>query len=357
MNILYLMHIDWLWIKQRPQYIAECLSRDNYVYVLYEKNYNIDQSVNKEEQRMKIIPFYRIKGEYRSNIIHFFNSVLRKKNIKKICKNKKIDVIYVTSPSMCDSIPKNFKGQIIYDCMDDHLAMVNTKAKNKLFKWEKKLLNNVNKVIFSSDHLSKVIINRYNLNHLNYKVIRNGFSLMESVQTNNNLEVNNKKFNICYFGTVSDWFDWKIIDDLLKLNNDICFHIFGPIKTDNCYNVEDKIICYGPVKHTDLYSYTKEMDCFIMPFIVNDIILSVDPVKLYEYIYFNKNIVVPYYPEIKRFEKFVYYYNTLNQLDEIIKELKLTKKIKYTDLERNEFLQCNSWDYRCNEILKFIDED
>ena len=39
-TILYLMHIDWNWIKQRPQYIAEGLSKKYRVIVMYKHTYN-----------------------------------------------------------------------------------------------------------------------------------------------------------------------------------------------------------------------------------------------------------------------------------------------------------------------------
>lgn len=53
---------------------------------------------------------------------------------------------------------------------------------------------------------------------------------------------------------------------------------------------------------------SRNMDCLIMPFILNDIISDVDPVKLYEYISMGKNIISVKYREVKRFEKFVYFY-------------------------------------------------
>ena len=48
----------------------------------------------------------------------------------------------------------------------------------------------------------------------------------------------------------------------------------------------------------------------MMPFILNELIESVDPVKLYEYINFEKNIICIKYDEILRFKDFVYFYNT-----------------------------------------------
>ena len=41
-----------------------------------------------------------------------------------------------------------------------------------------------------------------------------------------------------------------------------------------------------------------------MPFVINEIINAVDPVKIYEYINFNKDIIMCYYDEVRRFNKY-----------------------------------------------------
>ena len=66
-----------------------------------------------------------------------------------------------------------------------------------------------------------------------------------------------------------------------------------------------------------------------MPFVVNDIILSVDPVKLYEYLNFNKNIISVHYPEIDRFSDFVNFYNSNKELISVIFKLMNDNSHKY----------------------------
>ncbi len=48
---------------------------------------------------------------------------------------------------------------------------------------------------------------------------------------------------------------------------------------------------YGPIDDDKLYKNVQNFDCLIMPFKLNKLIFSVDPVKLYEYINYNKPIV------------------------------------------------------------------
>ena len=94
-----------------------------------------------------------------------------------------------------------------------------------------------------------------------------------------------------------------------------------------------------------------------MPFLINEIIEAVDPVKLYEYINFNKNILCCRYNEIERFDKFVYFYNTYEEFNEMVKKISKESSIKYTNQERIEFLRENSWEVRGKTIQKLILEE
>ncbi len=56
-----------------------------------------------------------------------------------------------------------------------------------------------------------------------------------------------------------------------------------------------------------------------MPFKLNDIVEAVDPVKLYEYINFNKDILTISYKEIERFSKFTYSYDGYDEFKSQLK--------------------------------------
>ena len=94
-----------------------------------------------------------------------------------------------------------------------------------------------------------------------------------------------------------------------------------------------------------------DYDAPIMQFLVNDIILSVDPVKLYEYINLGKCVISVKYPEIERFEPFVYFYQSREEYIDLIERLSKNGFIpKYTEKQRTQFLEENSWDARYKTI-------
>ena len=91
-----------------------------------------------------------------------------------------------------------------------------------------------------------------------------------------------------------------------------------------------------------------------MPFKLNEIVEAVDPVKIYEYINFNKNIIMREYLEVERLKNYVYFYNDdiefLNAIDEIEKN----RIIKYNKCQRIEFLRENTWSKRAEKIIEVI---
>jgi len=112
---------------------------------------------------------------------------------------------------------------------------------------------------------------------------------------------------------------------------------------------------YGVIKHENLYEYVKEFDCLIMPFKLNALVKSVDPVKLYEYINFNKPIISIYYEELDYFSSFLYFYNNVEELLNLIKKMINTGfKRKYSNAERIKFLKENSWDTRMEQIIRYL---
>ena len=140
----------------------------------------------------------------------------------------------------------------------------------------------------------------------------------------------------------------KSLQDIPKLR----YKIIGPAEVTLPEN--ERIEYTGTVEHHRLYDAIKDTDCLTMPFVINDIVLSVDPVKLYEYINYNKNILCVRYPEIGRFEPFVYFYEDYDTFLNQIKKMMKDNRIKYDNESRIRFLQENNWESRVREITRIL---
>jgi hypothetical protein len=350
------MSIDWDMIKQRPHFLIEKLSQyyDLDVYFIPAiKRWRL--SKNKVPNLLKkLIAFRRIPF---SNKIHFIDVCERKLNhsiLRKIY-NTHYDYTLVSSPTLLKYIDldKLNTDEIIYDCMDDILEFPDIKKEryNEILEAEKTLINKANKIFSTSKHLLD-ILNKRGLHNKGF-IINNAVKFDEI--SNPLPEVSGLKgefFNMFYIGMVSSWFDFELMLKILEAHKNVKLSIIGP--HDVNIPKHERLDYLGIVKHEELKEKAKTADAFIMPFKLNDLILSVDPIKVYEYISFMKPVFAVRYPETEKFSEFVYLYNTFEDLSNQLSEVKENPKI--LDLGRiKKFIEENSWDARAKQIYDILE--
>lgn len=356
------MHIGWNWIKQRPHYIAEGLSDRYDVTVISDYNYHGKSKEYKsnDSANLHIHNFYKLPGLDHFITLSHINDYIRKRYYHFYLRKVKPDILYVMYPKAISYIPNSYKGIVIYDCMDDMLNFTEDgKIKIFLSSQESKLIHRADQVFASSNHLAKTLCKRYG-NQISKKItlVRNAYEggITDSRENTRKYEKGSNKFKLCYFGTVASWFNFDFVLKSLDDISDLTYLIVGPIQSGTVIPKHPRLQYVGAVQHDKLYSTVKDSDAFVMPFVVNELIQSVDPVKLYEYIDFNKNIICIEYPEIKRFEKFVYYYSDYNSYKNQIISLMKCNRLKYSSIQRKEFLSENTWGARVNVITRIIEE-
>ena len=168
------------------------------------------------------------------------------------------------------------------------------------------------------------------------KLVRNGYNGAILDQAKTVSEKKHKLYTFAYFGTISTWFNFDYILRSLEECADIQYELFGPLAGVQIPKHE-RIHYHGTIEHEKLLENIKDADCLIMPFLINEIIEAVDPVKLYEYINFNKNILTCRYEEIERFEPFVCFYTGYDEFIKQILNLKKSNDVKYSNDDRETF--------------------
>lgn len=359
MNLLYLMNLDWNLIKQRPQFIAEGLSKTNNVTVLYQYRYSRKELQKRPINEINVKPVYVIPKGDKIPFLSNVNVSIWKEIVKRQVRKNNIEGIYIIYPTQFDYV-RDYKGKIIYDCMDDYAAFREEgSSRESLINKEKELVERVELIICSSEKLKRIISGRYGKAAENkICVVRNGYDgkLLPEEQYRRNNNKKNGRFVFCYFGTISRrWFNFDYLLKSLDEFDGLEYRLYGPVSADISIPNSPGIKFMGIVEHEHLYENIKDAQCFIMPFIVNEVVKSVDPVKLYEYINFNKNILSVYYDEIERFDNFVYFYRDYEEYrNQIIRMMQATN-VKYSIEQRNEFLSENTWENRTEHINNLLE--
>ena len=341
MKILYIMHIDVEWIKQRPHFMAEELNEKCEILVLY--RFPLRSAGRKSyKHKFRLLPLIPIP--FRSHkIMSSVDDFVQYLWIKLIKIYFRFDVVYITFP---DLYPYVCSEAFFFDCMDNSVEFYTSDySRKKIGRLEEKCLQTSVGNIFSSEYLfmAKRVIGKANI------VVRNGISRR---LLNKNTEITNVlPKRILYFGTISHWMDFDMLVTSTR-DLDIEIHFVGPI--EDGISIPSEFIYHNSMDHEALIKFAAEFSCFIMPFKINDLILGVDPVKLYEYISLKGMIISIYYPELNHFADFIHFYTTDLELRNLLLRFACGElKIKGS-IEREKFLQKSTWDQRAREVFNFI---
>lgn len=352
-RILYLMHIPWGWIKQRPHFIAEELSKFYDVHVCVAKSYRLNL---KNPTNVKIVCLFRFPFE---RFTYKLNALLYRIQLRKYAKWA--DVIWFTSPTFFHLINKRIldEKEIVYDCMDDYIEFPSVKESRreyvKCLENEKRLYQIASLVISSADYLKQKLINRYGSRSI--IVVNNAIKEISAINVsgvNNLFLLQNKYFNstnfkLVYIGTISRWMDFDLLIQITNVSKDIEIFLFGPTEV-NIPSVNRIVYC-GKIEHDMIFEVMQKSDALIMPFVVNELIRSVNPVKLYEYIYSGKPILAPLYAESKSFQDYVYLYRSHEECLSLLQEIVLHNKGPKKNIASCKlFCQNNTWKNRVQQI-------
>lgn len=346
-KILYLLHTDWYWIKQRTQFLAESIADQGCdVDVIYKyspkKNGKTRNAHNSKNLRTIGLPFLPFKAKLIPAlkwIDEFFWGTL----ISLKAFFSRYDCIVITHPLLGGYV-KNVRQPVIYDLHDDNAEFYpEGRLKELIISENHNLLKKANQTIFSS----KFLLEKFTAGK-NGSVIRNAHGLQESSYKARLSNIKTKSIvkKIYYFGTISEWFDFQLLKQALDSFENIEFHLIGP--SDCNMLVHPRIISYGAMEHSEMIRQSMEADAFIMPFVITPLIEGVDPVKIYEYLSFPVPIFVPAYKEIFHFGDMVNYYRSADEFNTLIMGLSAPQEVDTS--KRIDFLSNNSWRSRSDEL-------
>ena len=352
------MHISWGWVKQRPHFIAEGLNGKANIVVAVTRNFSQKNIKNATEVQVKNL--FRLPLE-RISFIFRINALLYRIQLKKWLEDA--DIIWFTSPYFVPFVAeKYFKDKIsVYDCMDDVLEFPSIKSDASRFAYyernERFLFNHATVLVSSADYLRQKLVKRYG-HREDIVVINNAIKEIEPTQERGALPACLQSYRKCnhfklvYIGTISSWMDFPLLKEILSCYQNIEVFLFGPSEIK--IPVIERMTYGGKLEHDVVFKVMDMADVLIMPFVVNELIKSVNPVKLYEYIYSGKPCVAPSYGESLPFKDYVYLYSNPSECLSIIEKLRTEPKGKADIAVCQDFCKQNTWSSRVAAICKVL---
>ena len=362
MNILYFSPIPYSSLMQRPQHLAQEFAKEHSVYfveptesgLLRFKKSKKEISIIDIDQNLKVIQLSGKLTTYRFvEIIDIFN--LNVKSEKRQLRDliQIIDLILVGHP-WCYNLIKDYNIVTIYDKMDDHINI----NKNILYKlyfliYEKKLINKVEAVLVTCtqfyDRIKKYRNNVYLINNATaIGTLNREYPnvIIEDLDKN----LNNKKI-FGYIGTIDYWFDFNVIEIILKHSSDNIILLIGDNKVKR-YD-HPNVLYLGVKKKELLPHYIRKFDCCLYPFKKNKLLETINPVKIYEYLAMNKPVIAVKSNETKIFSDYVKLYDDYQSLVGIL-NCELVEP--FNKAQNRDFINKNTWESRYKDICNILQE-
>jgi hypothetical protein len=216
-------------------------------------------------------------------------------------------------------------------------------------------------IVLNSDAIavvSKPLSEKFNHLRNDISVIGNGYKPSQLKEANISLKgkTDDNKIHIGYFGHLTDaWFDWELIFNLVEKNQDVVVHVIGygaPEHIEKKIEQTENIINYGKINPSDLHEHVKNWHIGIIPFTKSKLSEAVDPIKIYEYLYFGLPTVTTGIEHIGRYP-LVEFCNEQKDFYPTIKNMYnqlLNSELDHTSL--NQFLEETLWDSRFDTMME-----
>ena len=221
------------------------------------------------------------------------------------------DVLLITaSPIVGDVVGQLGEISSHYICLDDFTEFEG--AVKLIAEQEHVLLKKIDSCFAVSEVLMKT------------RTPKNGqvYHLPQGIQTSHFLGSpgpipiafrNYKKPIVGYFGILASYIDYTVIVETAKRMSDVTFIYLGRTTLDiEFLNKIPNINYLGESPYQYLPQHAQIFDVGFIPFLVNDLTIAANPLKLLEYFALGLPVVSSDLPEVRKFEPMVRIYNDVD---------------------------------------------
>lgn len=311
-----------------------------------------DDQENLTEDIHHIDPFQIPFNQFDS--IRKINKMLMLKSIRsaKIIDKKRPLVLLTTWPFMGNLIGELNENLSIYYRVDDFSEFPGVN-KEAIKRQEEEIIAKSGMVLATSEELGK--INKKKVKYLPHGVDFNHFASFNHTRNNAIPNSNSKAPKIGFFGLINTWIDFELIELIADKRPEWSFIFIGPSQiADHMLPKKRNILFRGPISYDDLPKNASQFDIAIIPFKLNKLTVSVNPLKLLEYFALGLPVISTPLPEVAKYKDLIQIASCPESFEKKIADALVTDSLEKRN-ERIELSKLNSWSQRADTLKKWIE--
>jgi|GEM_PF-2348977 len=356
-DVIFFSIINWDFRFQRPQQIATRFAKNGhrvfYLSVDLKKQASYTERPIAENVYEITLPFKENTPIYNANLKEALE--ITTSALEDLFKDFRIkeSIAFVEFPlwhPLVEWLRGQYGAKVIFDCLDEFSGFGNVKA--DIEGIEETLLKSSDFCVTTSARLYEKMKDKCS----DIALVRNAteFEHFHHLPPNDLLK-DIKKPIIGYYGAIAEWFDTDTVEHIATQRPEwrivLIGHTFGSDvgrlkKYKNVHLFEE-------MPYAQLPKYLYWFDVCIIPFKINELTLSTNPVKFYEFISSGKPVVSSKLPELLPYAEFLY---LSEGKEEFLKNIEAALKENDENLikRRVELARENDWEGRFHQIQGYI---
>lgn len=348
-NILFISLEFWDNIWRRNQFFAIRMANDFKLFYIQPQIpfYKKIQKVPPPHPNIQLIIPKKIfpeKIRFTRTLNHWLYRLQLKLKVPK-----SIDILWINDHDKYYIAKQYPNAKLIYDITDDWTKFqCPIDEKKRIIAADTYLCNTAEAIIVCSHTLMQTKSNYKKKLHL----IRNGVDISH-YQTTKTLSLPYKKPIFMYTGSIhEERIDCDLIQKLAQKFKQISWVFIGPdflsTKTHRKLNLPN-IHFTGPIPYKDIPAYMNTADVLIVPHIISEFTMSLDPIKQYEYLVSNKPVIATAVTGFKELDQHFSIAVTHKNFVGLVQNY-LNQKIAIDTEKRHKEVKNHSWDARYQSV-------
>jgi glycosyltransferase involved in cell wall biosynthesis len=291
---------------------------------------------------------------YGQPLLREFNRLLLLFQVKRAMRRLRFKNVinYVFLPSAGLVTGKLNESLVLYHCVDEYSAFTGIPSQ-ALLDIEEKLLRRADLVICSAE---KLVESKSKVNPRTY-LVRHGVDFThfrKALDAETVVPEDISKLPrpvIGFFGLVADWVDVELMEAVAKHFSRGSLVILGKTTTDvSRLTALANVHFLGRKRYEDLPAYCKGFDVALNPFVVNELTLNANPLKVREYLAAGLPVVSTPIPEVE----VLGLCRIGRDRESFIREIETALANPGPSVEMSEAIRSESWEARLDEVRHYL---